>query len=165
MRYWKKRLIQGLNRIEEQFDRVKFGFKQRFNLFQPFQILPYFGYGTAQFLYLKARVLEKSAISQAQVSDTLWNNLTSTVRRFASDEIPGARVRVHFQEIDIQLIADREGYLEVQLAPTAALDLSRIWHEITLELLEPHVSTQKQPVQTQGYILIPPPPGKIWGDQ
>lgn len=157
MANWKNKIIRLLNQTEERFDHLRFNFKQHFHLFRPFQILPYFGYGNPQFLYLKARVLEETRVSQAGEADTTWRNLTNMYRRFTSDELGGARVQARFQEVNLQVIADKEGFLEVQLAPTQPLDLSKIWHEIELELLEPRHLAQEQPARATGHVIIPPP--------
>ena len=89
MANWKNRTIRLLNRTEERVDHFRFNFKQRFHLHKPFQVLPYFGYGTSQFLYLKARVLEEVGVSQTGEADTTWRNLTNMYRRFTSAELGG----------------------------------------------------------------------------
>lgn len=154
---WKTKIIRRLTQVEEWIDHSKFHFKQRFDLLKPFQILPYYGYGTNQFLYLKARALEETGVLQATEHDTHWNNLANMLRRFSSDELGGARVLVRFQDTEVQVLADKEGYLEIQLTPTHSLDLSKIWHEITLELLDPQHPSQEQPPRATGYVIIPPP--------
>jgi phosphatidate phosphatase APP1 len=157
MASWKTQIIRLLNQAEERIDQGKFHFKQRFGLLKPFQILPYYGYGTGQFIYLKARVLEETGVLQAGEHDTPWNNLANMVRRFSSDELGGARVLARFQDAEVQVLADKEGFLEVQLTPTQPLDLLKIWHEITLELLDPQHSSQEQPARATGYVIVPPP--------
>jgi phosphatidate phosphatase APP1 len=157
MANWKNKIVRLLNQTEERVVHFKFNFKQRFDLFKPFQILPYLGYGTSQFLYLKARVLEETGVLQAGEADTTWRNLTNMYRRFSSDELGGARVQARFQEVILQVIADKEGFLDIQLAPSQPLDLSKIWHEIELELIEPQHVNQKQPARATGYIIVPPP--------
>jgi len=157
MANWKNKIVRLLNQTEERVDHFRFNFKQRFNLFKPFQILPYLGYGNPQFLYLKARVLEERRVLQAGETDTTWRNLANMYRRFTSDELGGARVQARFQETRLQVIADKEGFLDIQLTPTQPLDLSKIWHEIDLELIEPRHANQEQPARATGYIIVPPP--------
>ena len=57
--------------IEERFDAFRFRLKRRFGLLDPFEILPYRGYGTTRELFLKGRVLEEAGISRPGRNDTV----------------------------------------------------------------------------------------------
>ena len=56
---------------EKRFDAFRFGFKRRFGLLDPFEILPYRGYGTPRELFLKGRVLEKTGITRSGQYDSV----------------------------------------------------------------------------------------------
>ena len=89
---WRRVVATGLRTAEGRFDRFRFGLKQRFGLLDPFEILPYRGHGTPEELFLKGRVLEKAGITRSGQRDTAFQNLRNMARRFASDEVAGARV-------------------------------------------------------------------------
>ena len=93
MTSWRRTIAVGAHAAEVRFDRFRFGLKRRFGLLDPFEILPYRGYGTPRELLLKGRVLEVSGITRAGQDDAVWQNLRNMARRFASDEVAGARVR------------------------------------------------------------------------
>ena len=79
--------------VEERFDAFRFGLKRLLGLLDPFEILPYRGYGTSRELFLRGRVLEEAGITRAGRDDAVWKNILNMARRFASDEVAGARVR------------------------------------------------------------------------
>jgi hypothetical protein len=96
---WQKAVAVISNNIEGHFGRLKYRLKKRFNRFDPFQILPYMGYGTAQRLQLKGRVLEDKGITTLEdlaANETIWDNLLDMYRRLESDEIPDAKLLARF---------------------------------------------------------------------
>ena len=96
MRDISRTLVSAANAVEQRFDRLRFDGKRRLGLLDPFEILPYRGHGTARSLFLKGRVLEERGITRSGRHDTPWDNLRNMARRFASDEVPSARVRASF---------------------------------------------------------------------
>ena len=91
---------------EERFDAFRFGLKRRLGLLDPFEILPYRGHGTTRELFLRGRVLEEAGITRAGRDDAVWKNILNMARRFASDEVAGARVRASFEGLQVETTAD-----------------------------------------------------------
>lgn len=142
-----ERLVRKLIRLPRQARRAVFGD-------DPIVIVPYRGFGCDQQIYLRGRVLEEPGIVPSSDDDTLWNNIANSIRRFESDEIPGARVRAHVQGDVCEAIADKEGYFEIDLRLSRPLPDDRLWHQISLELLSP-LRSQHKPAQTRGEVLAP----------
>lgn len=123
--------------IEERFDAYRFGLKRRLGLLDPFEILPYRGHGTTRELFLKGRVLEEAGITRAGRDDAVWKNILNMARRFASDEVAGARVRASFEGLQVETTADVEGYFEVRFQLPEPLDGAAGWYRVELDLLSP----------------------------
>jgi len=140
--------------IEERFDAYRFGLKRRLGLLDPFEILPYRGYGTARELFLKGRVLEESGITHAGRDDAVWKNVLNMARRFASDEVAGARVKASFEDLHVETIADVEGFFEVRFQLAQPLGGRHGWHQVGLELLSPP-SPGGGRVRAKGHVLVP----------
>ena len=140
--------------VEERFDAIKFRLKRRFGMLDPFEILPYRGHGTSRELILKGRVLEESGISRTGRDDTVWRNLVNMVRRFASDEVAGARVKAKFGELEEETTADLEGFFDVRFTLPEPLDGPARWHPVELELLSPP-SPGGGVVRSAGQVLVP----------
>jgi phosphatidate phosphatase APP1 len=153
-RYRRRTIAVGAHAVEMRFDRFRFGLKRRFGLLDPFGILPYRGYGTAGELYLKGRVLEVTGITRSGHNDGIWANLRNMARRFASDEVAGARVRASFGERQVEAVADEEGFFDVRLELPEPPGGPTQWHPLDLELLGPGSPTG-EPVRSTGEVLVP----------
>ncbi|HEX9440258.1 MAG TPA: phosphatase domain-containing protein [Roseiflexaceae bacterium] len=153
------RLRQALGRIAGaaggRVDRLKYRLDRRSGD-ERIQIAAYRGYGTAEQLYLKGRVLEDKGIRTASDDDSIWDNLANMYRRFESDEIPGARVLARLGDVEQEVVANKEGFFEVRIAPAHPLPADPIWHEVDLELLSPRRAGRDAP-RTVGQVLLPPP--------
>lgn len=152
---WKNTFVHYISQVEEQFDDLTYRLRKRLNYFHPIQIVPYRSYGTANRLYLKGRVLENKGIAQAGDKDTVLNNLLNMYKRFESDEVMDARLRVNFQGQTHELVSDREGYFVINIEPPTPLQLDNIWHEMEVELVDvpiPHTSDIRATVE----VLVPP---------
>jgi phosphatidate phosphatase APP1 len=151
---WRRRIAVGAHAAEARFDRFRFGLKRRFGLLDPFEILPYRGYGTPRELLLKGRVLEVSGITRAGQDDAVWQNLRNMARRFASDEVAGARVQGSFGGMQVEAVADEEGFFEVRFELPEPLAGPTRWHPVELELLGPESPAREQ-VRSTGQVLVP----------
>jgi phosphatidate phosphatase APP1 len=140
--------------VEERFDAFRFRFKRRFGLLDPFEILPYRGHGTDRELFLKGRVLEETGITRAGREDPVWQNVLNMARRFASDEVAGARVRASIGGVRAVTTTDVEGFFEVRFRLPEPLGGPDRWHPVELELLSPP-SPGGGDVRSEGQVLVP----------
>lgn len=146
------KLISG---IEGNFDKLVLEFRKRFNNDDPLQIVTYRSYGTANRLYVKGRVLMDKGIQKPNQKDTVLNNLVNMYKRFESDEVPGAKLKINFLEKPHFVTTDNEGYFTVDLFTENSLLSDEMWYELEAELIEAPYSFLpgiKSPV----HILLPP---------
>ncbi|WP_034256949.1 App1 family protein [Adhaeribacter aquaticus] len=152
----KKAFTTYAAQIEEKIDTVIFDLRRRLNLFQPLQIVPYRSYGTPERLYIKGRVLADKGLTPASDKDKLLHNLLNMYRRFESDEIPNARIKIYLQDEEYETTTDHEGYFTINLEPKTALQLDEIWHFVVVELVDAPLEIPKG-LQARAEILVPPP--------
>src|ERR671921_1775734 len=88
----RRMLLSVANAAEQRFDRLRFEAKRRLGLLDPFEVLPYRGYGTQRELFLKGRVLEERGITRSGQHARVWDNLRNMARRVARGE--GSRAPV-----------------------------------------------------------------------
>ncbi len=151
---WRRKTARVAGAAEERFDALRFRLKGRLGLLDPFEILPYRGHGTQREIFLKGRVLEEAGITRAGQNDTLWQNLRNMARRFASDEVANARVRASFGGLEVETVADSEGFFEVRFSLPEPLDGPSGWHGVELALLSP-ASPGGGEVRSTGRVLVP----------
>lgn len=154
---WQRRLARLASQVESTFDdqREKLGLSAP----RPVRIEAYRGFGRADRVWVKARVLRGMPMAPAREGDSLWLNLSSTLQRFESDEVAGAKVRVRYPGGEQVLTADREGYVECWLDARPPLAGSEPWQRVEMELVEP--VAPGEPFRTDARVLVPPATAKF----
>lgn len=156
MAEWQKRIAKIAHRVEEEIDRQRERLEERRGGIQrPARIEPYRGFGSADRAWISGRVLRGSPLRPAEVADSAWTNLGAMLRRFESDEVAGARVRVYFPGGSHEVRTDEEGYFQAWFDPRPAFPAGGLWHQVELELIEP-VGDGDTPHRTTGRVLVPP---------
>lgn len=152
---WKETFNKLSSGAEEEFDDLFFNLRRRLKLNDPLQILTYRSYGTRNRVYIKGRVLEDKGIESATDKDTLFNNLVNMYHRFQSDEIPGAVLKVKFQDQEHTVVTDEEGYFMLNMAPDTPFSPTSMWHEIEVELEQAPVKFEAG-LKSIAEVLVPP---------
>lgn len=141
----KKIFGRFLNRLGNVFDSE-----------DPFIIQAYRGYANRERFFLKGRVMENEGIYKGR-SQSKVRILINNLKRFETDELAFARVRLHFDQETRETIADEEGYFYFDGTwPTPLEDDADRWQKIKLKLaIDP--PTLVDPVKSQGEIFYPSP--------
>ncbi len=129
-----RRIGQFVRSLRRRYRR-RYGYHPR----KPIIVQLYRGYRSATRLYLQGRVLADESIRVAH-TDRRWRNFVNALRRFASDEVPGATVRVRYEDAFYEVESDDEGYLEVHAPAAETVEpLDGGWYPATAEVLAvPH---------------------------
>jgi phosphatidate phosphatase APP1 len=146
------RLAAGL---EDSYDDLAFALRQRLNSNDPLQIVTYRSYGTVTTLYVKGRILKDKGVRKATDKDTLWNNLVAMYKRFESDEVPDATLRLDFQDKTYIVRSDDEGYFTINLVCEQPLLWEDMWHEIDVELTGSPFGFSPG-IKSTAHVLVPP---------
>jgi phosphatidate phosphatase APP1 len=157
---WRARLLTLAAGLEGKIDAAMSRRADRKGRRDPLVIHAYRGYGTAARVRVRGRVLEDEGIPPAGERDSSWRNVLNTLRRFESDEVPGARVRIRIAGAVQELVTDAEGYFDTWIAPRQALPADKLWHEVALDLLAPRDPVHASPMAI-GRVLIPPATAKL----
>lgn len=156
MAEWQKRIAKIAHRVEAEFERQRERLEERRGGDpRAARIDPYRGFGSADRAWISGRVLRGGPIRPADVADSAWSNLGAMLRRFESDEVAGARVRVHFPGGSHEVQTDQEGYFQAWFDPRPAFAAGGLWHEVALELVDPDAHGDA-PRPATGRVLVPP---------
>lgn len=150
---WEDIVAHFAHNVEEHYDALKLRLREKLGI-GPVQIVPYLGHGTRHFLYVRGRALADYKVEPAQDNDTIWQNLLNMYRRFNSHEIPHARVRARFGEIEKEVTANEEGHFQIQLELDSPLPTDTIWHHVELELVD---YLDQEGARAVADVLVPPP--------
>lgn len=150
---WKTILASAVGSLEASFDSLKRRLDERDEA--PLSIAAYRSFGTHARLLLSGRVLSDPGLREASADDSAWRNLANMVRRFESDEVPGAQVLARLGSLSQVATTDAEGFFTIELEPAEPLPADQLWHAVELTLLAPQRPSQA-PAQAIGQVLAPP---------
>ena len=140
--------------MERTFDHARHRLK-RGGLRNPLMVSPYLTYGTHRRLFIHGRVLEDKNVRAARASDTMWSNLRNAWKRFDSNEVPHAEVRVSIEGREAVLTTDAEGFFETWIELDTPLEPSGYLRDVDFELLSPHAAKQVK-THFAGQVVVPP---------
>jgi phosphatidate phosphatase APP1 len=132
---WRDRLRHLAGDVRDELQRTGHAFGVGED--RPHAIVPYRGYGHGTRALVHGRVLESGDIAPAAATDSTWQNLLSTVRRFDSEPLPHARVAVTIAGTTREVVADREGFFREWIDLPAPLPTAEPWHPVELRLVAP----------------------------
>jgi len=122
-------------RTDAMWDRWSRRVRKRLGLARPLRVLPYRGYGTSERALIKARVLEDHHVRPSHLRRTLVGSAVASYKRYATREIAGAHVAVHWGGKRWEGTTDDEGFLELWVVPPQHVEPG--WNAVELELLSP----------------------------
>jgi phosphatidate phosphatase APP1 len=151
---WQKGITRFLDRVDTKLDEQRRRLEATGGTGKAAWIDAYRGFGTPERGFVRGRVLRGSPVPAADAGDSVWLNLASMVKRFESDEVAYAQVRVVYAGGEQTVKADEEGYFECHFEPRPPFAPNAIWHEVVLELVEPREGPE--PVRALGHLMVPP---------
>lgn len=152
---WKDIFIKSAAFIEDKWDVLRFDLKRKLGLNDPVQIVVYRTYGTATQLYIKGRVMEDKKIESAGDKDTVLTNLLNMYKRFGSDEVPGALLKVTLGNQQFTAATDKEGYFLMKLQPDTPVINEELWHQVPVQLINAPIPFSAG-IQAGALVMIPP---------
>ena len=155
-------LLTALTTVERVVDHGVARVRRRFGLWDDLHVLPYHGYGRAAdghpgLVRLEGRVLDDEEVAH-EGALSRWESAKLTARRFLSDEVPGARLRVEAAGQTLEATTDQDGYYAVALE--ADPGPGPLWREATVTLLEPNERDHPAPVVAHRF-QVPPPEARF----
>ncbi|RZK03166.1 MAG: hypothetical protein EOO46_18090, partial [Flavobacterium sp.] len=130
---WKNNITGIVTDLDEYFDKLKFQFKKRLNLFDPVQICAYRSYGSATEIHVRGRVMEDKGVTKSADNDTIWDNILNMYKRFESDEVAGAKLCITFAGKQYETVSDEEGYFFFDIIPDGPFPAEQFWMEADIE--------------------------------
>ena len=137
---WLQTLSQITSYIDRYVDKARGQIASILGIEDPIRILPYWGYGTPQKLLVKGRVLKDEGIKLKEKDPSLIENIWNMYKRFATDEVPNARVEVNLGESSNAVKTKKEGFYELAYQADLDLEHGQFWLPVKLSLLRSDAS-------------------------
>lgn len=160
MSEWKSKISELVEGIDDFSDKIKTSLRKKRGFDEPLRIVPYLGYGTAGKFLLHGRVLEDKGAITASQTDGKRRNLINLYRRFDTDEVSGARVRVIFQGVEREVVTDNEGFFRLEFNAPGIVKTDTLFQEVELELIEP-IGEDGRRARAVALVQIPPATAKF----
>ncbi|MGJ9416503.1 App1 family protein [Massilia sp. CMS3.1] len=125
---------------------------------RPLLVLPYLGFGNAQRLWIKGRVLDEASFREQTGQDSSWSNLVALYHRLESDQVAGARVLAHFGGRNWETVTDGGGYFSFDIESTTPLAGGT--HLVELELPD-WMGADGAPIRASSEAFVPAPSARF----
>lgn len=145
------KIATQLTRIENRYDGFKLKLRRKVGSgIGPITILPYLGHGTRKMIYLQGRVVADYRVSSPLAEDNVWKNMRNSYRRFHTYEVPHAKIKARFEDVEQEFVANEEGHFKIRLELSNEPPLDKFWHDLEITLAD------DETVTATGRVLIPP---------
>ena len=115
-----------------------------------FVVQPYRGYGSRDEVFLIGRVFRQPQFGARAREGSVLAQLIAIARRLLRWGVARGTLKVDFCGASVRVTTDRDGYFRVHLQPASPPPADRLWHEMTIALVEPAA------VAAAGEIFVPP---------
>ena len=150
----KKGLQKIVGSTERYIDKLRYSKNPQSDLLpDDVEIVPYRGYGTANSVFLKGRLLKDKDIQSAP-KDSTWKNIRNTYKRFESDELPHTNLQIMYAGKTYDLVSDHEGFFSLNIELDETLKVLPNWNKAMFNITANRSFVDEPPVF--GEVLLPP---------
>lgn len=137
------------------YKRIKLFVKYRLGWLGVPIIIPYHGYGNGKELLVSGYVTEDKGMAKPDEKHTRWENLLAMIKRYSSDEIPGARVEIRVDNARKEVITGETGLFKIRFNSVSLTpNVNSVWIPY-MATLQSDITGEDHEVSTRGEILIP----------
>ena len=104
---------------------------------QPYGIVAYRGFSHGTRALVHGRALEAEDLTPATATDSTWQNLLNTFKRFDSEPLAHARIEVRAAGTAREIVADDEGFFRAWIELPKPLPTNAPWQPVELRLVSP----------------------------
>ena len=145
-------LEEQLEHRVRRFAEWRRGVKLRFGWLAPLRIVLYGGYGDANRVQVRGRVLEERPGAEPRIGDRRLSNFLRAWEQFESDEVPGVHVRLEVGGAEQDLVTDGDGYFSAQIVLPEPGQPG--WLPLSARVLEAPYPASSLP-SARGEVLLP----------
>ena len=151
---WSRLLSQAMARTEDGIDTVRRLVGSAVAPSGPPRPIVYRSFGTPDGARVIGRVVRDAEDQPAAAGDGPVRNLLAALRRFESEEVRGATVRIEYGDRSAVMTTDDEGYFDGWLEGPPPLR-GGDWQPVSATVTEP------EGVSATGLVLVPPTSAKL----
>lgn len=158
-RHWQQAFQQWVmhttSSLDDIFDAGVRRLRKRIGCIGVPQIQPYRGYASKDTIRLHGRVLTNPPLDLDIHSDRWWQNLSNTMQRFASDEVPNAAISGFANGETASTFSDAEGYFYIDLPRDRSRSEELFWSPAELRIENSHQIVAEASATTCKVMFVP----------
>ncbi len=116
-------------------------------------IFPYRGYGNEESFFIKGRVLENENLFDGK-SESQIRNIIDSLKRFETDELPDAKIKMNIEDQELESLTDHEGYFIFEDNWDKKRSAGEQWIETEFALPN-YLNQEGQIIKGEGEIYLP----------
>ncbi|MGB1253123.1 MAG: App1 family protein [Candidatus Promineifilaceae bacterium] len=136
MTSWRQAFTTLGHKADNTFDTLRQSLEDKLGVGRDAYVRTYDWFGTADKLIVRGRALRHNGLRSPDDADGLWDNLLNSYRRFNSDEIRYAKLKVWAGDVVQEVVADDEGYFSAEI-PHPTQTPTNGWQQVNVQLIEP----------------------------
>jgi phosphatidate phosphatase APP1 len=113
------------------------------------RIIPFIGYGNRKQVLISGIVVAENGVSKPSESQSVWQNMKSMIRRYMSNEIEYAEVRVRFMGLQQTVITDKYGIYRCVFESPTGSSFDGLWQKV-------YISLPPLDSETEGEVMVIP---------
>lgn len=134
---------------ENVVDRMRRYVSRQMGTNLPRRIVAYHGYSGPERVYVSGRLLSNSP-REPRDDDSWWDNLANTWHQWESDEVAGAPVMVRYQNHEMTVTTDEEGYYQANFPAGPPIRDGLLWHKAIAS-----AGIAEQEISAEHEIMVP----------
>jgi phosphatidate phosphatase APP1 len=139
------------------FKKLKVKLKHRMGWLGIPRLVPYRGFGShnTKKVFITGVLTEDKGLEKPGNKNSAWGNILAMLKRYASDQIPGAGIGVEFNGVTKELITEETGLFKTAIPyHSSPAENKSVWIEYEASLHDPFIVSEKK-LSGKGEILIP----------
>lgn len=140
--------------LERQLDNATGLYRRLLGYRQPVRVVPYVGFGTPNHVQVRGRVLSDGKVMDREGMNVA-RNIIHMLRRYKTDEVPDARLKVRFAGEEREVRTDAEGFFHVVFDLESPHKPSHLMESYEVELIEPLQKGGQEKTTFRGYVQMP----------
>jgi phosphatidate phosphatase APP1 len=133
------------------YRKIKLGIKHKFGWLGVPKIIPYRGFGSAENVFITGYLTEDKGLEKPEENNSTWENILAMIKRYSSDEIPGALVEVSLNGEKQQVKTEETGLFRANFSGSFIQKEEAQWISYSVKLK----AQLENELVAGGEILIP----------
>lgn len=154
--HWNKPLKRIAKSVKNPLVKFRLGLKQRLGWLDIPKVQPFLGFGNAETLQIRGRVIEDAGLKKPKENQSIRRNIIAMFKRYESEEFPGVTIELEINGKKYFEETDEAGFFHFVVSnPFPPLPEEEKWIKVKFKLLD-EITEDQGLIEEKGEIYLPP---------